>query len=60
MTAEESPAGLDLQTELIDITEIALDKLTRLDSPVLAHCLRRFRAEAENPESALTGFSNSL
>ena len=59
-TAGESPAGLGLQTELIDVTGITLDKLEHLRSPVLARCLLRFRAEAENPESALTGFSNSL
>jgi FXSXX-COOH protein len=60
VTTEVPPAGHKLQTELIDVTGVGLADFELLDDSVLANCVRRFLAEAENPGDALAGFNNSL
>jgi hypothetical protein len=54
------PAGHELQTELIDVTRVALAEFESLDESVLANCLRRVICEAENPEGASFGFQNVI
>jgi FXSXX-COOH protein len=50
----------EIVSGLTDLSEVDLDGLTALDSPVLASALQRIRDEAEHPEEAVAGFQSSL
>lgn len=50
----------EIVSGLTDLSEVDLDGLTALDSPVLASALQRIRDEVENPEEAVAGFQSSL
>lgn len=50
----------EVATHLIDLTDVDLDDIAALDSPVLASALQRIRDEVEHPEDAVAGFQSSL
>jgi FXSXX-COOH protein len=60
VATEESPTGHDLQTQLSDVTKIALAGLELLDESVLTNCLHRYLREAERPDHTLSGFQSVL
>jgi FXSXX-COOH protein len=60
VAAEESSAGQELQTELIDVTAVDLADFRLLDDSVLVGCLRRVLREAESPGDTLAGFQSVL
>jgi FXSXX-COOH protein len=49
-----------LESDLVDLGEIGLDKLGRLDGSALERALRRVRADAARPQDALAGFNSAL
>ncbi len=55
---KDSPG--EVESELIDLTEVDLVALVTLDSLVLADALQRIRDEVEHPEDAVAGFNSSL
>ncbi|HET8660132.1 MAG TPA: FxSxx-COOH cyclophane-containing RiPP peptide [Micromonosporaceae bacterium] len=55
---EESPR--QPETELVDVTEIALGKLRSLDDSTLSRSLRRLVREAHDGREAVAGFQSAL
>ena len=49
----------DLVSDLVDLSDVDLDRLTLGDS-VLANALQMIRAEVDRPEEAVAGFNSSL
>lgn len=47
----------DLETDLVDLTDVPLPDLTSLDDSVLGSALRRLVAEAKQPRDAIAGFN---
>lgn len=60
MTAADSPAEHLLTTDLLDVSGVPLAALVHLDDSPLDRGLRRVLADAERPEDALAGFTNSM
>ena len=50
----------EIESGLIDLTEVDLADLEALGSPVLASALQRIRDEIEHPEESVAGFQDSL
>lgn len=55
---DEAPG--DVESGLIDLSELDLAGVEKLDNAVLASALRSIRDEAEHPEEAVAGFQSSL
>lgn len=68
--APESEPGLDptqelewaqeLESGLIDLTEVPLDRLRLLDDSVLSHAIRRKLRELDDTPQLLAAFDNSI
>jgi FXSXX-COOH protein len=50
----------EVESHLVDLTEVDLTDLAALDNSVLASALRHLRDEIEHPEEAVAGFNSSL
>jgi FXSXX-COOH protein len=51
---------LDIESSLIDLSQIDLALLTTLHDSALAQSLRRVLLAAENPDEAIAGFQQSI
>jgi FXSXX-COOH protein len=50
----------EIESELVDLTELSLEQVRSLDGSVLGNALRRVVAEVDNPERAFAGFSQRI
>lgn len=53
-------ASEDVESDLIDLSEIDLAGLAELDNPVLARALKSIREEAGQPDGVVAGFQSSI
>lgn len=49
-----------IKSDLVDLSDVDLDGLAAVRSPVLASSLQRIRDEVARPDEAVAGFQSSL
>ncbi|OLT37379.1 FXSXX-COOH protein [Actinomadura sp. CNU-125] len=52
--------GHNVESPLVDVSDIGLREIQDLDATVLGDVLRRFLDEAGGPQDAVAGFDSSL
>jgi FXSXX-COOH protein len=50
----------DIESQVLDVTDIDLETLQELGNPVLAESILRILREADQPGEALSGFNSSI